>query len=63
MATIEVLNNPVASVEEPIEIHLSLSNPTYRGPAGKDGNPGENGYTPVKGVDYFTEADIQNIIG
>lgn len=63
MATIEVLNNPVASVEEPIEIHLSLSNPTYRGPAGKDGKPGENGYTPVKGVDYFTEADIQNIIG
>ena len=60
MATIEVLNNPVASVEEPIEIHLSLSNPTYRGPAGKDG---ENGRTPIKGVDYFTEADIQNIVG
>lgn len=63
MATIEVLNNPVASVEEPIEIHLSLSNPTYRGPAGKDGKPGENGRTPIKGVDYFTEADIQNIVG
>ena len=62
MATIEVLNNPVASVEEPIEIHLSLSNPTYRGPAGKDGKPGENGRTPIKGVDYFTEADIQNIV-
>ena len=62
MATIEVLNNPVASVEEPIEIHLSLSNPTYRGPAGKDGKPGENGHTPVKGVDYFTEADIQSIV-
>lgn len=24
-----------------------------RGPAGKDGEPGKDGYTPIKGVDYF----------
>ncbi|MBR5823788.1 MAG: collagen-like protein [Paludibacteraceae bacterium] len=29
-----------------------------QGPAGKDGTDGK---TPVKGVDYFTEADIQEI--
>lgn len=26
------------------------------GPAGKDGDPGKDGYTPVKGVDYFDGA-------
>lgn len=62
MASIEVLNATQANVEAPVEIQLSLGNPTYRGPAGKDGKPGKNGYTPIKGVDYFTEADIQNII-
>ena len=34
-------------------INTSLSNPTYRGPEGK---PGKDGYTPVKGVDYFDGA-------
>lgn len=27
------------------------------GPAGKDGEPGKDGYTPVKGVDYFDGED------
>lgn len=27
------------------------------GPAGKDGEPGKDGYTPVKGVDYFDGKD------
>lgn len=28
---------------------------------GDTGSPGQNGYTPVKGVDYFTDADKQEI--
>lgn len=31
-----------------------------KGPAGKDG---EDGYTPQKGIDYFTEEDISEVIG
>lgn len=27
------------------------------GPAGVNGSPGADGYTPIKGVDYYTEAD------
>lgn len=26
------------------------------------GQPGKDGYTPVRGVDYFTEADVQSIV-
>lgn len=29
---------------------------------GNKGDKGENGYTPVKGVDYFTEADKSEIV-
>lgn len=32
------------------------------GKNGKDGNPGVDGYTPVKGTDYWTETDVSNII-
>lgn len=32
------------------------------GPQGLTGAAGENGYTPVKGVDYFTDEDITNIV-
>lgn len=32
------------------------------GPAGKDGSNGKDGHTPVKGVDYFTDADIESIV-
>lgn len=28
---------------------------------GKPGTPGKDGYTPVRGVDYFTDADIAAI--
>lgn len=31
------------------------------GPAGAAGAQGAAGYTPVKGKDYFTEADIQSL--
>jgi hypothetical protein len=59
MASVEILNATQANVEAPVEIQLSLGNPIYRGPAGR---PGKDGYTPIKGVDYFTEADIQDIV-
>lgn len=29
---------------------------------GADGDPGQDGYTPVKGTDYFTEADQEEIV-
>ena len=32
------------------------------GKDGKDGAPGADGYTPVKGVDYFTEEDKQEVV-
>ena len=32
------------------------------GPRGKKGEPGQKGDTPVKGIDYFTEADKQELI-
>ena len=31
------------------------------GPAGAAGSQGPAGYTPVKGKDYFTEADIKSL--
>lgn len=43
----------MVSIETPVEIKLSLGNPIYRGPQGK---------TPVKGVDYFTQEDINDIV-
>lgn len=33
-----------------------------QGPAGADGSPGVDGYTPVRGVDYWTDADQQAIV-
>ena len=41
-----------------------VNNGTIQGPKGDTGDPGpqgEPGYTPVKGKDYFTEADKQEI--
>ena len=32
-----------------------------QGPQGPQGEPGQDGYTPVKGVDYFTEEDMVQI--
>jgi hypothetical protein len=29
---------------------------------GKDGTDGKDGYTPVKGVDYFTEEEVQDVV-
>ena len=33
-----------------------------QGPTGADGSPGADGYTPVRGVDYWTDADQQKIV-
>lgn len=41
------------NTENLMEIQLSLSSPTYRGPKGDK---------PVKGVDYFTQEDINDIV-
>ena len=34
----------------------------FKGDPGKNGERGEPGYTPVKGVDYYTEAEKEELI-
>lgn len=34
----------------------------FTAPQGPTGDAGKDGYTPVKGVDYFTDADIESIV-
>ena len=34
-----------------------------KGPKGDDGNKGDDGYTPVKGKDYYTEGDKTEMVG
>lgn len=48
----EIINGLQGRVEVPT-IHASLSNPTYTGAPG---------YTPVKGVDYYTEAEKADLL-
>lgn len=66
-----------AAVDEKIEtIELTPGPKGEDGKDGKDGNPGKDGYTPIKGVDYFdgapgedgkdyvlTDADKEEIAG
>lgn len=33
-----------------------------QGPAGPEGPTGADGYTPIKGTDYFTEADKTELV-
>lgn len=35
---------------------------SLRGEDGTDGTNGKDGYTPVKGTDYFTEEDKQEMV-
>ena len=35
---------------------------SLKGENGVDGHPGADGYTPVKGKDYFTEADKNELV-
>lgn len=47
--SIEVLNKMAATPEETPVINVALGNPTYQGPAGKDGAPGPMGPQGPKG--------------
>lgn len=42
--------------EEEIEANIIQS-----GPQGPKGDPGQDGKTPIKGIDYWNEADVQEI--
>lgn len=58
------------TADEPGKLVITLENgesvvidiPTVRGEDGKDGVNGKDGKTPEKGVDYFTEADISEMV-
>lgn len=39
-----------------------ISSSSSQGPQGPQGPAGKDGHTPVKGTDYWTEADKQEII-
>lgn len=39
-----------------------ISSSSSQGPQGEQGPAGADGHTPVKGTDYWTEADKQEII-
>ena len=43
-------------------VREELQSGDYAGPAGPAGPAGADGKTPVKGTDYFTEADKQEIV-
>lgn len=47
--------------QESINAELGLGVDYYKGEPGKQGIPGKDGKTPVKGVDYFTDAEITEI--
>lgn len=47
--------------QESINAELGLGVDYYKGEPGEQGIPGKDGKTPVKGVDYFTDAEIAEI--
>lgn len=47
--------------QESINAELGLGVDYYKGKPGEQGIPGKDGKTPVKGVDYFTNAEITEI--
>lgn len=47
--------------QESINAELGLGVDYYKGEPGEQGIPGKDGKTPVKGVDYFTDAEINEI--
>lgn len=54
-----LLNNKIpVDVTNYIEGHKE----ELKGDAGPQGEPGKDGYTPIKGIDYFTETDKQEMI-
>lgn len=42
---------------------ISVGVDYYKGEKGEKGDNGRDGYTPRKGIDYFTESDIDYVIG
>lgn len=51
----------VLQEQESINAELGLGVDYYKGEPGEQGIPGKDGKTPVKGVDYFTDAEITEI--
>lgn len=47
--------------QESINAELGLGVDYYKGEPGEQGIPGKDGKTPVKGVDYFTDAEVTEI--
>lgn len=47
--------------QETVNGELGLGVDYYKGEPGEQGIPGKDGKTPVKGVDYFTDAEITEI--
>lgn len=47
-------------INQPLEIMTTI---TGSGPKGEQGEAGQDGYTPVKGVDYFTQEEIDEFLG
>lgn len=43
------------------DINGSYTTPNLMGVGGRDGQNGQDGYTPVKGIDYWTPEDIEEI--
>ena len=48
--------------EEWKEIYALQGEPGKEGPPGQDGEPGAPGYTPQRGIDYWTDTDKEEII-
>lgn len=46
---------------EVAEIERKLEHGDFKGDKGDKGDPGNDGYTPVRGTDYWTEEDKQSI--
>lgn len=59
--------NPVSGVDEAdvqriVEEYLEAHRSELKGDKGDAGADGKDGYTPVKGVDYFTDADKAELV-
>lgn len=51
----------VLSVEESLNGNLNLGVDYYKGDKGGKGDKGDKGDTPVKGVDYYTSKDKEEL--
>lgn len=51
----------VLSVEESLNGNLNLGVDYYKGDKGGKGDKGDKGDTPVKGVDYYTPKDKEEL--